>query len=151
MSTPLDPERPGKFSSSLVAGLAILRCFTAEHPVRGIAEIAMELDMSSSTTPYTTTLVMLGFLERGPSRKYRLLSRRGPRALAVWLDGDPLRGSGTSGGVEGADRAHRELGGFVGYLGCVYRSLAGGSPRAVRGRCRYRVGFEPARPLHRRG
>ncbi len=43
MSKPLDPEHPGKFSSSLVAGLAMLTCFTPEHPVRGIADMAEAL------------------------------------------------------------------------------------------------------------
>jgi DNA-binding IclR family transcriptional regulator len=76
MSKSLDPERPGRFSSSLVAGLSILRCFTAEHAVRGIAEMADELDLARSTTHrYATTLVTLGYLEQGPSRKYRLSSR----------------------------------------------------------------------------
>jgi DNA-binding IclR family transcriptional regulator len=76
MSKPLDPEHPGRFSSSLVAGLSMLRCFTAEHPVRGIADMAEELDLGRSTTHrYATTLVTLGYLEQGPSRKYRLSSR----------------------------------------------------------------------------
>ncbi len=76
MSKPLDPEHPGRFSSSLVAGLAMLACFTAEHPVRGIADMAEELDLGRSTTHrYATTLVTLGYLEQGPSRKYRLSSR----------------------------------------------------------------------------
>jgi IclR family pca regulon transcriptional regulator len=76
MSKPLDPERPGKFSSSLVAGLRMLTCFTAEHPVRGIADMAKALDLGRSTTHrYAMTLVTLGYLEQGPSRKYRLSSR----------------------------------------------------------------------------
>ncbi|HXB66143.1 MAG TPA: IclR family transcriptional regulator C-terminal domain-containing protein [Solirubrobacteraceae bacterium] len=76
MSKPLDPEHPGRFSSSLVAGLAMLTCFTAERPVRGIADMAEELDLGRSTTHrYATTLVTLGYLEQGPSRKYRLSSR----------------------------------------------------------------------------
>ncbi len=54
----------------------MLRCFTAEHPVRGIADMAEELDLGRSTTHrYATTLVTLGYLEQGPSRKYRLSSR----------------------------------------------------------------------------
>jgi len=66
MSKPLDPEHPGRFSSSLVAGLAMLTCFTAEHPVRGIADMAEELDLGRSTTHrYATTLVTLGYLEQG--------------------------------------------------------------------------------------
>ena len=32
MSKPIDPENPGKFSSSLVAGLLMLTCFIPEHP-----------------------------------------------------------------------------------------------------------------------
>jgi IclR family transcriptional regulator, pca regulon regulatory protein len=76
MSKPLDPEHPGKFSSSLCAGLGMLTCFTAEHPVRGIADMAEELDLGRSTTHrYATTLVTLGYLEQEPSRKYRLSSR----------------------------------------------------------------------------
>ncbi len=76
MAKPLDPEHPGRFSSSLVAGLAMLRCFTAEHPERGIADMAAELDLGRSTTHrYATTLVTLGYLEQGASRKYRLSSR----------------------------------------------------------------------------
>ncbi len=76
MAKPLDPERPGKFSSSLVAGLGMLTCFTAEHPVRGIADMAEALDLGRSTTHrYAATLVTLGYLEQGPSRKYRLSSR----------------------------------------------------------------------------
>jgi DNA-binding IclR family transcriptional regulator len=75
MSKPLDPEHPGRYSSSLVAGLAMLKCFTAEHSVRGIADMAEELDLGRSTTHrYATTLVTLGYLEQGPSRKYRLSS-----------------------------------------------------------------------------
>jgi IclR family pca regulon transcriptional regulator len=76
MPKPLDPEHPGRFSSSLCAGLAMLTCFSAEHPVRGIADMADELELGRSTTHrYATTLVTLGYLEQGPSRKYRLASR----------------------------------------------------------------------------
>jgi IclR family pca regulon transcriptional regulator len=76
MAKPLDPEHPGRFSSSLCAGLAMLTCFTPEHPVRGIADMADALDLGRSTTHrYATTLVTLGYLEQGPSRKYRLSSR----------------------------------------------------------------------------
>ena len=47
-----------------------------EHPVRGIADMAEALDLGRSTTHrYATTLVTLGYLEHGPSRKYRLSSR----------------------------------------------------------------------------
>jgi IclR family pca regulon transcriptional regulator len=82
MAKPLDPEHPGRFSSSLVAGLAMLTCFTAEHHERGIADMAEELDLGRSTTHrYATTLVTLGYLEQGPSHKYKL----SPRAHNVGL------------------------------------------------------------------
>jgi IclR family transcriptional regulator, pca regulon regulatory protein len=65
--------REPRFSQSLERGLAILGCFTAERPVLGIADIADELGMSRSTTHrYVITLVALGYLEQGASRKYRL-------------------------------------------------------------------------------
>jgi IclR family transcriptional regulator, pca regulon regulatory protein len=65
--------RNPRYSQSLERGLAILRCFTPERPVLGIADIADELGMSRSTTHrYVITLVALGYLEQGASRKYRL-------------------------------------------------------------------------------
>lgn len=73
MSKPVDPEHPGRHSSSLAAGLAMLTCFSSERPVRGIADMAEELEMGRSTTHRNaTTLVTLGYLEQSPSRKYRL-------------------------------------------------------------------------------
>jgi len=57
----------------LERGLAILGCFTPERPVLGIADIADDLGLSRSTTHrYVITLVALGYLEQGASRKYRL-------------------------------------------------------------------------------
>jgi IclR family transcriptional regulator, pca regulon regulatory protein len=65
--------REARFSQSLERGLAILACFTPERPVLGIADIADDLGMSRSTTHrYVITLVALGYLEQGASRKYRL-------------------------------------------------------------------------------
>lgn len=65
--------REPRFSQSLERGLAILACFTAERPVRGIADLADELRMSRSTTHrYVVTLVALGYLEQDAQRKYRL-------------------------------------------------------------------------------
>jgi IclR family pca regulon transcriptional regulator len=62
-----------RYSQSLERGLAILGSFTSEKPVLGIADIADELGMSRSTTHrYVTTLLALGYLEQGRSRKYRL-------------------------------------------------------------------------------
>jgi IclR family pca regulon transcriptional regulator len=78
-SSPEDPVwsdpslREPRYSQSLERGLAILGCFTPKRPVLGIADIADELGMSRSTTHrYVITLVALGYLEQGPSRKYRL-------------------------------------------------------------------------------
>lgn len=65
--------REPRYSQSLERGLAILACFTPEHPIRGIAEVADELDMRRSTTHrYMSTLVALGYLKQGAGRKYRL-------------------------------------------------------------------------------
>ncbi len=65
--------REPRFSQSLERGLAILDCFTPERAVLGISDIADELGMSRSTTHrYVITLVALGYLEQGASRKYRL-------------------------------------------------------------------------------
>jgi IclR family transcriptional regulator, pca regulon regulatory protein len=65
--------REPRYSQSLERGLAILTCFTSERPVMGIADIADALNMSRSTTHrYVITLVALGYLEQGASRKYRL-------------------------------------------------------------------------------
>jgi IclR family pca regulon transcriptional regulator len=63
-----------RYSQSLERGLAILRAFTPERSVLGIADIADELRMHRSTTHrYVSTLVELGYLEQDPrSRKYRL-------------------------------------------------------------------------------
>jgi IclR family pca regulon transcriptional regulator len=65
--------REPRYSQSLERGLAILGCFKPSRPVLGIADIADELGMSRSTTHrYVITLVALGYLEQGASRKYRL-------------------------------------------------------------------------------
>jgi IclR family transcriptional regulator, pca regulon regulatory protein len=65
--------REPRYSQSLERGLAILGCFTPQRPILGIADIADELGMSRSTTHrYVITLVALGYLEQGASRKYRL-------------------------------------------------------------------------------
>ncbi|HXB64635.1 MAG TPA: IclR family transcriptional regulator [Solirubrobacteraceae bacterium] len=80
----IDPEHPGRYSSSLVAGLAMLRCFTAEHPIRGIADMADTLELGRSTTHrFATTLVALGFLEQGASRKYWLSPRASDVGIAL--------------------------------------------------------------------
>ncbi len=85
-------ERSGRFSSSLRAGLAILNCFSAEQPVRGIANLADELSMSRSTTHrYASTLVALGYLEQDHARRYRLAPRVVDVGMSV-LDSMALRG-----------------------------------------------------------
>jgi IclR family pca regulon transcriptional regulator len=64
------------YSQSLIRGLKILGCFTSERPILGIADIADDLGMSRSTAHrYVITLVALGYLEQGASRKYRLAPR----------------------------------------------------------------------------
>ncbi len=91
MAKPLDPEHPGKFSSSLTAGLAMLACFSAEHPTRGIADMADVLELGrSSTHRYATTLVTLGYLEQTFGRKYRLAAPVSNFGLSV-LDSMPAR------------------------------------------------------------
>jgi IclR family transcriptional regulator, pca regulon regulatory protein len=70
---PVPTLKEPRFSQSLERGLAILGCFTPERPVLGIADMADDLGMSRSTTHrYVITLVALGYLEQGASRKYRL-------------------------------------------------------------------------------
>ncbi len=70
---PVPSLREPRYSQSLERGLAILGCFTPQRPVLGIADIADELGMSRSTTHrYVITLVALGYVEQGASRKYRL-------------------------------------------------------------------------------
>jgi IclR family pca regulon transcriptional regulator len=92
MSRPLDPENPRRFSASLVTGLEMLACFTAEHPVRGIADMAEELGLGRSTTcRYAVTLLTLGYLEQGPGRKYRLSARASDIGLSM-LDSWAIRG-----------------------------------------------------------
>jgi IclR family pca regulon transcriptional regulator len=74
--------REPRYSQSLERGLAILTCFTPQRSVMGIAGIADALGMSRSTTHrYVITLVALGYLEQGASRKYRL----GPRVTDLGI------------------------------------------------------------------
>jgi IclR family pca regulon transcriptional regulator len=65
--------KKGQLSESLKIGLAILYAFSSTQPVLGIAELADLIKISRSTTHrYVITLVALGFLEQGASRKYHL-------------------------------------------------------------------------------
>ncbi len=94
-----DPDlREPRYSQSLERGLAILGCFSAARPVLGIADIADSLGMSRSTTHrYVITLVALGYLEQGASRKYRLGLRVTDLGMSA-LDSAGLR-----------EHAHHEL------------------------------------------
>jgi IclR family transcriptional regulator, pca regulon regulatory protein len=76
---------PQQYSASLVHGLVILACFSAERQVRGIADMAEEVGMSRSTTHrYVGTLSALGYLEQlSKGRKYRLGSRVGDVGMAA--------------------------------------------------------------------
>ncbi|HST56005.1 MAG TPA: IclR family transcriptional regulator [Solirubrobacteraceae bacterium] len=66
-------SRESRFSQSLERGLAILGCFSPSRPVLGIADIAEDVGLTRSTTHrYVITLLALGYLEQGASRKYRL-------------------------------------------------------------------------------
>jgi IclR family pca regulon transcriptional regulator len=87
----LELGETARFSSSLVAGLAILDCFSAERPQLGIAGLADRLNMTRSTTHrYAATLVALGYLEQDHARQYRLAPRVADLGLAL-LDSMTLR------------------------------------------------------------
>jgi IclR family pca regulon transcriptional regulator len=63
-----------RYSQSLETGLLVMKGFSSEHPVQGIAEVADRLEASRSTVHrYMTTLVALGMLEQHPrTRRYRV-------------------------------------------------------------------------------
>ncbi|MGE5700785.1 MAG: IclR family transcriptional regulator [Arthrospira platensis] len=63
----------GRLSSSLQSGLTLLLMFSAERETLGIADMASLTGLTRPTTHrYARTLVHLGYMERDPSRKYRL-------------------------------------------------------------------------------
>jgi DNA-binding IclR family transcriptional regulator len=71
-------------SRSLVYGMSLLRQFTAEEPVRGIAELADALNVSRPTAHrYASTCLDLGYLEQAPMRRYRLTRRATEPGLAM--------------------------------------------------------------------
>jgi len=71
-------------SRSLVYGMSLLRQFTAEEPVRGIAELAEVLNVSRPTAHrYASTCLDLGYLEQAPMRRYRLARRAAEPGLAM--------------------------------------------------------------------
>lgn len=79
-STP-DP----RLSRSMEYGIVILESFSRERDALGIAELADAVGISRSTAHrYAMTLVMLGYLEQDPRRKYRLARRAaGPGGAAI--------------------------------------------------------------------
>jgi IclR family transcriptional regulator, pca regulon regulatory protein len=74
-----------RLSRSMEYGIAILESFSGQHHSLGIAELADLVGISRSTAHrYAMTLVMLGYLEQDPRRKYRLARRAaGPGAAAI--------------------------------------------------------------------
>jgi DNA-binding IclR family transcriptional regulator len=126
MSKPVDPEHPGRYSSSLAAGLAMLNSFSPEHPVRGIADMAEVLDLGRSTSHrYATTLVTLGYLEQDTSHKYRLSARVSDFGLSL-LDSMVVRRVAREHHAQPArrDGAHRKPGRPGGHRGCLHRRVA---------------------------
>jgi DNA-binding IclR family transcriptional regulator len=79
-----DDETRARYSKSLEQGLAILRCFAAEPPWLGVADINNAVGCGRSTAcRYMTTLVALGYLEQNASRKYRLAARAANVGIAA--------------------------------------------------------------------
>jgi IclR family transcriptional regulator, pca regulon regulatory protein len=69
----IKPAPEPQFSRSLEYGLALLECFSAEHPAQQISELADILGLTRSTTHrYLQTLLALERLEQDPKRRYRL-------------------------------------------------------------------------------
>jgi DNA-binding IclR family transcriptional regulator len=83
-----------RLSRSLEYGLAMLECFTPDRPALGIADMAQEIGIGRSTAHrYALTLVMLGYLEQDPRRKYRLAARAqepGMAAIAIARRATPV-------------------------------------------------------------
>jgi DNA-binding IclR family transcriptional regulator len=63
-----------RYSQSLETGLLVMKGFSSEQPLQGIADVADRMEASRSTVHrYMTTLVALGMLEQDPlSRRYRV-------------------------------------------------------------------------------
>jgi DNA-binding IclR family transcriptional regulator len=71
-------------SRSLVYGLNLLQLFTAQQPVRGIAELAEQMSVSRPTAHrYASTCLELGYLEQAPMRRYRLARRSAGPGMAM--------------------------------------------------------------------
>ncbi len=63
-----------RYSQSLETGLLVMKGFSSERPLQGIADVADRMEASRSTVHrYMTTLVALGMLEQDSlSRRYRV-------------------------------------------------------------------------------
>lgn len=63
-----------RYSQSLETGLLVMKGFSSEQPLQGIADVADRMEASRSTVHrYMTTLVALGMLEQDPlTRRYRV-------------------------------------------------------------------------------
>jgi DNA-binding IclR family transcriptional regulator len=63
-----------RYSQSLETGLLVMKGFSNQLPLQGIADVADRMEASRSTVHrYMTTLVALGMLEQDPlSRRYRV-------------------------------------------------------------------------------
>ena len=84
MSVSASASVGNRTSRSLVYGFTLLRQFTAEEPVRGIAELADALNVSRPTAHrYASTCLELGYLEQAPLRRYRLARRAAEPSLAM--------------------------------------------------------------------
>jgi len=67
-----------------VYGLSLLRLFTSEQPIRGISELADQLELSRPTAHrYAATCLELGYLEQTPLRRYRLTRRAAQPGIAL--------------------------------------------------------------------
>lgn len=74
------------FSHSLLIGLQVLTCFPLDGTERGVAEVAEQLNMNSSTVHrYMSTLLRVGLLQRNPvTRWYRVAYTNGSDGIDHW-------------------------------------------------------------------
>ncbi len=67
------------FSHSLLIGLEVLTCFPLDGTERGVADVAGQLNMNSSTVHrYMSTLLRVGLLERNPDTRLYRVANAGP-------------------------------------------------------------------------
>jgi IclR family pca regulon transcriptional regulator len=71
-------------STTLVCGLSLLRQFTPERPERGIAELAVGMEVSRPTAHrYASTCLELGYVTQVRKRRYRLTRRSAAPGMAA--------------------------------------------------------------------